>query len=354
MPRAVGTRSTSARRRIGCALIVALAAIGLAGCGDAGRRDAAPAGGATPGAPAGLPKLAIVYTPQFRDGSWGEAALSGAQKLKDAGAISAFASQENVSPGADAQRALRSFAEQGFNPIIAHSFNYGDDVKKVAAEFPRTIFAYAGGFGDISANVADYAQPFYQATYLEGILGAGATTGGAVAGAGGFDIPVCRAMFNAYLDGAKLVRPQTTGTFVAVGDWSDVQKAKEAALAQADQGATMFVGCGQGPTFGQIQAAAERHGVASGYSGNMSSLSPSVVSSFTWNLDKVFAQMVADVAAGKTNPTRYFQVGMAEGGMAVVISPAWQSKIPAQVMATYQQKLAEVTSGAFTVRYADK
>jgi len=29
-----------------------------------------------------------------------------------------------VSPGADAQRALRSFAEQGFNPIIAHSFNY--------------------------------------------------------------------------------------------------------------------------------------------------------------------------------------------------------------------------------------
>jgi hypothetical protein len=187
MPRAVGTRSTSARRRIGCALVVALAAIGLAACGDAGRRDAAPAGSATPGAPAVPPKLAIVYTP----------------------------------------------------------------------------------------------QPFYQATYLEGILGAGATTGGAVAGAGGFDIPVCRAMYNAYLAGAQVVRPQTTGSFVAIGDWSDVQKAKEAALAQADQGATMFVGCGQGPTFGQIQAAAERHGVASGYSGDMSGLSPSVVSSFT-------------------------------------------------------------------------
>jgi hypothetical protein len=69
MPRAVGTRSTSARRRIGCALVVALAAIGLAACGDAGRRDAAPAGSATPGAPAVPPKLAIVYTPQLRDGS---------------------------------------------------------------------------------------------------------------------------------------------------------------------------------------------------------------------------------------------------------------------------------------------
>jgi basic membrane lipoprotein Med (substrate-binding protein (PBP1-ABC) superfamily) len=298
--------------------------------------------------------MAIVYYPQFRDGSWGEAALTGAQKLKDAGVISDFAVQENVNPGADGVRALRSFAEQGYNPIIAHSFNYGDDVKQVAAEFPNTIFAYAGGFGDVAANVADYAQPFYEATYLEGILGAGATNGGGVAGAGGFDIPVCRAMFNAYLEGARVVRSDTSGSFVAVGDWSDVQRAKEAALAQADQGATMFVGCGQGPTFGQIEAAAERQGVANGYTGDMSGLSPSVLASFTWNLDRIFEQMVADVAAGRVNPTRYFEVGMSDGGMEVVINPAWRDRIPAEVMSTYEQRLADIRSGAFTVPYNEK
>lgn len=342
--------SLSSRTAVG----LALAALLLAGCGDAGRRDAAPAGtGATAAAATG-PKMAIVYYPQFRDGSWGEAALTGAQKLKDDGVIADFAAQENVNPGADAVRALRSFAEQGYNPIVAHSFNYGDDVKQVAAEFPDTVFAYAGGFGDVSANVADYAQPFYEATYLEGILGAGATPGGAVAGAGGFDIPVCRAMFNAYLEGAKVVRPETTGTFVAVGDWSDVQKAKEAALAQADAGATMFVGCGQGPTFGQIEAAGERNGVASGYTGDMSGLSPQVVSSFTWNLDKIFAEMVADVEAGEVNPTRYFEVPMARGGMDVLISPGWETRIPAEVMATYESRLTDIRSGAFTVPYNDK
>jgi basic membrane lipoprotein Med (substrate-binding protein (PBP1-ABC) superfamily) len=340
----------SPRAAVGLALAAVLL---LAGCGDAGRRDAAPAADPAAAAATG-PKLAIVYYPQFRDGSWGEAALTGAQKLKDDGVIADFASQENVNPGADAVRALRSFAEQGYNPIVAHSFNYGDDVKQVAAEFPNTIFAYAGGFGDVSANVADYAQPFYEATYLEGILGAGATPGGAVAGAGGFDIPVCRAMFNAYLEGAKVVRPETTGSFVAVGDWSDVQKAKEAALAQADQGATMFVGCGQGPTFGQIEAAGERNGVASGYTGDMSGLSPQVVSSFTWNLDKVFAEMVADVEAGTVNPTRYFEVTMAQGGMDVLVSPGWQARIPAEVMATYDQRLSDIRSGAFTVPYNDK
>jgi basic membrane lipoprotein Med (substrate-binding protein (PBP1-ABC) superfamily) len=343
-------RSPHRRRRHWRALLAVTAAAALlvlAGCGDAGRRDTAPTDSGA--AASDKPRLAIVYYPQFRDGSWGEAALNGAQKLKDAGVIADFAVQENVNPGADGVRALRGFAEQGYNPIVAHSFNYGDDVKQVASEFPNTIFAYAGGFGDVSANVADYSQPFWEATYLEGILGAGVTTGGAVAGAGGFDIPVCRAMYNAYLEGARLVRPDTTGSFVAVGDWSDVQRAKEAALAQADQGATMFVGCGQGPTFGQIEAATERGAVANGYTGDMSGLSGQVLASFTWNLDKVFEQMVADVAAGKVNPTRYFEVGMAQDGLDVVISPAWRERVPAEVMATFEQRLSEIRSGAFTV-----
>jgi basic membrane protein A and related proteins len=343
-------RSSSGPRRRRHALLAATVAtvlLVLAGCGDAGRRDTAPADDAA--ASAG-PRLAIVYYPQFRDGSWGEAARTGAQKLKDAGVIADFAVQENVNPGADGVRALRSFAEQGYNPIVAHSFNYGDDVKQVASEFPNTIFAYAGGFGDVAANVADYSQPFWEATYLEGILGAGVTQGGSVAGAGGFDIPVCRAMYNSYLDGAKLVRPDTTGSFVAIGDWSDVQRAKEAALAQADQGATMFVGCGQGPTFGQIEAATERGAVANGYTGDMSGLSGQVLASFTWNLDKVFAPMVADVVAGKVNPTRYYEVGMTDDAMDVVINPAWQDRIPADVMATFEQKLADIRGGALTVQ----
>lgn len=333
--------------------LVAAAALLLAGCGDAGRRDAAPA---TPGAngAATKPRLAIVYFPQYKDGSWGEAAITGAQKLKDSGVISDFIAQENVNPGPDGERALRDLAEKGYNPIIAHSFNYGDNIKKVAAEFPKTLFAYPGGFGDVKGNQSDYAQPFHEATFLEGILAAGATTGGSVAGAGGFDIPVCRAMYNAFLDGAKLVKPATTGTFVQVGDWVDVQKAKEASLAQADAGATMFVGCGQGPTFGQIDAAAERKAVANGYSGDMSARSPAVLASFTWNLDKVFGQMVADVAAGKIDPARYFEVGMKDGGMDVVISPEWKSKISPEAMAVFDKKLADMKSGALTIPFNDK
>lgn len=366
------------RRRRRGSLVLAGALLSLAACGSGGKKaddaagttaaasattaaatatTAAATGGATTAAAtsaAGKPKLAIVYSAEFKDGSWGEAAINGAEKLKAAGVISEYASQENVQPGADAERALRAYADKGYNPIIAHSFNYGDDVKKVAKDYPKVLFSYAGGFGDITENVADYSQPFFEATYLEGILAAGAMKTGAVAGAGGFDIPVCKGMFNAYLEGAKLVAPATTGTFVAVGDWIDVQKAKEAALGQADKGATMFVGCGQGPTFGQIEAAKEKNGVAVGYVGDMSGLGSSVVASFVWRLDKTFEQMVADVAAGKVNPARYYEVNLKDGGMDVVVSPGWKDKISPEAMKLFDEKLAAIKAGTFTVPFNDK
>ena len=304
-------------------------------------------------AAAGAPKLGMIYSAEWADGSWGEAAFNGANELKKAGLVSEIQLQENVPPGAEAQRALRALAEAGFNPIIAHSFNYGDDVKKVAPDFPNTIFSYAGGFGDVAKNVGDYDQPFFEASYLSGILAAGVEGKGKVAGAGGFEIPVCYSMYEAFLAGAKEVLPATTGSFVAVGDWYDVQKAKEAALAQKSAGATMFVGCGQGPTFGQIEAANDGGDVSTGYVGDMSKVGKSVLSSFSWRLDKVFALMVADVAAGKKD-AQYYSVSLGNGGMDMIISPDWASKIPADTMKLYDQRLGEIKAGTFKVPLVTK
>ena len=298
---------------------------------------------------ADAPKLAIVYSAEWQDGSWGEFAYDGANALLERGVVSDISLQENVPPGADAQNAMRALADDGFNPIIAHSFDYGDDVKTVAADYPETIFVYAGGFGDVAGNVGDYSQPFWEPAYLEGILAADVMDG-AVAGAGGFDIPVCRAMKNAFLAGAQTIDPDTEGSFVAVGDWYDVQLAKEAALAQADAGATMFIGCGQGPTFGQIEAANETGGVAMGYVGDMSELGESVLASFTWNLEAVFELMVEDVVAGKTE-AQYYEVLLGDGGMSVVISPAWEDRISDEGMAAFEAALASIEDGSFTVPF---
>ena len=172
---------------------------------------------------------------------------------------------------ADVARVMRDYVDQGFNVIVAHSFSYQDAVFEVAAEAPETNFAWAGGIGQTAQNVSDYDQPFYEPAYLVGILAGHVSKSGHLGALYGFDIPVCHAMGEAMLAGARTVNPEATLTVTAVGDWGDVAAAKEAGLAQVDTaGVDYWIGCGEGPTLGSIEAAKEKGGHATGYVGDMS------------------------------------------------------------------------------------
>ena len=336
------------RRLLALALALAL----LAGaCGD---DDATSPANAEPAAAEDeLPSLAIILSGQVNDYSWNQAAYDGAEKLKSDGVIAEFAYQESVAD-ADVERAARSYAEDGFDVVVAHSFNYGEAIKKLAPDYPDVLFAYAGGFGDSSENVADYAQPFHETAYLQGILTAGLAENDIAAGAAGFDIPVCRNMFDRFVEGAKLVNPEADGTYLAVGDWNDVQMGKETALGQVDAGADMFIGCGQGPTLGQIEAAKEAGGYVTGYVGDMTELAPDVVlTSTVWRLDKVFAEMVADAAAGDVNPAKYYEITFVEGGMDIAINPDLEASIDPAAVEIYEAELAKMQSGELVVPFEE-
>ena len=62
------------------------------------------------------------------------------RKLTNEQITSELAAQRRKIFDLRAQRVLESLAKDGYNPIIAHSFNYGDDVKAVAKKYPKTRF----------------------------------------------------------------------------------------------------------------------------------------------------------------------------------------------------------------------
>jgi basic membrane protein A and related proteins len=158
-------------------------------------------------------------------------------------------------------------------------------------------------------------------------------------------------MYNSFLAGAQEILPDATGSYVPVGSWEDVQLARETAVAQADAGATMFIGCGQGPTFGQIEAADELGLSAMGYTGDMSDRSDRVVASFTWNLAEVFRLMVADVEGGFDGEASYYESLYADGGMSVVINPAIEADISAEAMALFEEREAAMADGSYVVEF---
>jgi simple sugar transport system substrate-binding protein len=249
---------------------------------------------------------------------------------------------------------VTDLAEDGHDLVVGHSFNYGEPIKGVIADYPDVLFAYAGGFGDITANLADYSQPFYEGSFLSGILAGDLTKSGILAGTAGFEIPVCKAQIESFADGARLsykgpgeiqLRPSY------IGGWSDAAaQTLEAVNALVDQGADQFTTCGVDAA--TIEGAKQRGVGVAGYAMDQTPLAPeNVVSSIVWNLDEVLRAMVADVESGNIDPAKYYDVDFAEGGVDVAVNPAFADKISPEAMALFEEYREKIKSGEFEVEY---
>ena len=296
-------------------------------------------------------RVALVLPGEINDLSWNQQMHAGAVALMAEGLISELKFTELV-PEGDAERAIRGFAEDGFDLIVAHSFGYGETAKAVGADFPDTAFAWGGGIGGQEGNVADYAQPFHEAYYLLGILAGGASETGVLGGAGGFDIPACHSLVEAFYLGAQEVNADARGVTTYTGDWVDVAIAKEAASAAADDGADVFGACGEGPVLGQIELAREQGLLATGYVGDMSVLAPdTVLASMVWDTAELLRPMIADVQAGSFTPAKEYRVGVADLGLVIAINPDLADRVGAEATALFETRLAEIIAGDFEVPF---
>lgn len=311
---------------------------------------AAPAEEATvaPEAAASKGKIAAILTGPPDDNSWNEAALIALQGMEADGYEIAYS--ESIAD-ADVARVLRDYADQGFQMIVAHSFGYQDAVFQVATEYPNVNFAWAGAINRTAENVADYDQPFYEPAYLVGILAGYVSAEGKLGVLYGFDIPACHSMGEALLLGAQTINPDATLAVTAVGDWIDVAKAKEAALAQADTGVDFWLECGEGPALGAIEAAKEVGGYVTGYVGDMTENGPDVVlANIIWNMKPIFDEMMTTTLDGTFNAP-YYEHSIREGVLDVTINPALADVIPAEALTAMEEAKAKIMAGELEVPY---
>ncbi len=295
-------------------------------------------------------RIAVILTGPYDDNSWNNAGYDAVQALKAEGYDAVFS--ESVSD-ADVERVLRTYADQGYEVIVGHSFSYQDAVFAVAEDYPNINFAWAGGINRTAENVADYDQPFYEAAYAVGILAGYLSKSGKLGALYGFDIPVCHSMGEALLLGAQTVNENATIIQTAVGDWVDVAKAKEAALAQADAGVDYWIECGEGPALGAIEAAKEAGGYVTGYVGDMTENGPDVVLvSIYWNLVPLFKQMIEDTHNG-TFANKYYRFGVAEGAMQLIFNDELLAQIPngEEAKAAAEETLAKIAAGEIEVPF---
>ena len=182
-------------------------------------------------------KAAILIPGPIIDGGWNSLAYEGIQKAKKDLNIQVSHVITETPSVQEAQ--FRNYALEGYDLIFGHGFEYQDPAKLVAPDFPNTVFITSSG-GTITKNIAPMVFRLEQATYLFGILAGSLTKTNKVGIIGGQSMPAIDSKFDAFEAGCKEVNPDITILRGYVGDWVNIGKAKELALAQAYQGADVI------------------------------------------------------------------------------------------------------------------
>ena len=145
---------------------------------------------------------------------------------------------ENVKYGPDAERAIRSMAQEGMDIIFATSFGYMEPMLKVAKDFPNVKFEHATGYKR-SDNMSTYGLRLYQARHVQGVIAGLMTKTNKICYVGAFPIPEVIREINTYYLGAKTVNPDVDIDIVWVNTWYDPGKEAQAADVMIAEGCDM-------------------------------------------------------------------------------------------------------------------
>lgn len=300
------------------------------------------------GGPARL-TVAAILPAVANDQTWSQALHEGLARHEREGRIT-YMYVENVLP-ADAERVMRRYAERAPDLVIAHSATYRDAAFRVASEFRAVNFAWSSsGSRDHDSNLAAYDTPFWEASYLAGLVAGHVTKTGRLGFVGGVPIPSCRATLNAFRDGAATVKPRIEVSPVYVGNFIDIVRAKALALTLADRGVDVISVCGSGPSRGVIEAVRERGIWAIGYVWDQTPLAPNnVLGSIIWDGYKGIGQLLTDMEQGRFRPAKYYSGKTKDGITTFKINSQVEAKLPRTAAFSLKLFIGKIERGEFDI-----
>ena len=174
-------------------------------------------------------KVGFVYVGPIGDHGWTYMHDKGRQAIeKEFGPMVETVYVENVKYGPDAERVIRSMAQEGVDMIFATSFGYMEQMLKVANEFPDVYFEHATGY-KTAPNMSAYSSRFYEGRYIQGVIAGTMSKAGKAGYIASFPIPEVIRGINSFYLGATSVNPDFDIDIVWVNTWYDPVKEATAA-----------------------------------------------------------------------------------------------------------------------------
>lgn len=268
-------------------------------------------------------------------------------KLADEGRAT-FAYTDNLGYAGDFERELRQVAAE-LQPhlITGDAFGNEEAARRVARDFPDIAFAFGSGLGPADPNFSVYDNWIHEPAYLLGVVAAHMTETDRIGVVGCMPVPEVNRITNAFIFGVKDYNPDAVVYVTFINSWFDPAAAKEAALAQIEQGADVLYA----ERFGVIEAAAENDLWAFGQMTDQHELAPDhVLSSAVWNLTPTFEYLLSSLEAGlyTAQDLKDFSM-MAKGGSYLAPFHGLEDQLPDGLLELVRQLEQDIYDGVFRV-----
>ncbi len=221
----------------------------------------------------------------------------------------------------DAAAAIRDYAAEGFDLVVAHGSQYGSSLQEIAPDFPETSFAWGTTLDTFGMdNVFAYEAASDQGGYVNGVIAASLSESGVIGVVGPIETGDAKLYVDGFVAGAKSVNPDVEVNVNWIGSFSDVALAAEAANTHIAAGADVLTGTAQ-MVVGAIGVAEENGALWFGTQADQSSLAPSIVVAnqvYHW---EVALQDMVDLIHGGTYGGKAYQITLANGGEVVEYNP---------------------------------
>jgi|GEM_PF-6423178 len=183
---------------------------------------AASGGKGGPGPVEGDFKVALLTPSPVSDAGWSAMAYDGLKAIE-----TDLNATINTQEARDTQikDAMRSYANQGYQLIIGHGFEYNAPGVELAKDFPKTVFVSSSGDGT-APNAGAFRFYLEQGCYLAGMMAGLMTKSGVVAMIGGPKVPSIASTFKAFKAGAESVKPGIRVIETYTGQNADIAAAK--------------------------------------------------------------------------------------------------------------------------------
>jgi basic membrane protein A len=257
---------------------------------------------------------------------------------------------ENMFVVDDAAAAIRDYATQGFDLIIAHGSQYGSSLKEIAPDFSTTAFAH-GTTVDTFVNeginnVFAYEAASQEGGYVNGVMAGKLTKSSVIGVVGPIETGDAKLYIDGFMAGVKASNPDAQVNVNYIGSFSDVALASEAASTHISAGADILSGTAQ-MVVGAIGKAKDNGVLWFGTQASQTSLAPEIVVAnqiYDWTvvLNDIIEQMDEEVYGGKA-----YVITLENGGQFIEYNPDFD--LPADVKQLAEDTITGIKDGSIAI-----